>query len=221
LIEYSLFSNMLFLMPILAYASEPPSVNPFAKSTNEQTESIPGCIKLSDDSLHPGMIYLTRDKRLKVYDGQMQREREIQFESIKQIDCIVKKEWVEKEWKFTETTSNEKKFTGQEYPARECEHTITLKDGRTITGYISAIVYLQTQPPSVENDNNSPSSGKNDRKIEKFILYKRQKGEINQTLQSLIYVKSVKLGEVAFQDGLQESGKKTKPKLKQNDPLLP
>ena len=111
----------------------------------ERDDAVPGYIELSDGSIHPGMIYLTRDKRLQIYDEEMQRQREVPLQAVKQIDCTVKKEWMEKEWKFKETTSDEKLYTGRSYPAREYLHTITLNDGRTITGPLSAIVYVQ--PP--------------------------------------------------------------------------
>ena len=89
------------------------------------------------------MIYLTRDKRLKIYDEQLQRQREVPLQAVKEIECKVKKEWMEKEWKFKETTSDEKIYTGRSYPAREYLHTITLRDGRTITGPLAAIVYVR------------------------------------------------------------------------------
>ena len=92
------------------------------------------------------MIYLTRDKRLKIYDDRLQRQREVPLQAVKQIECKVKKEWMEKEWKFKETTSDEKILTGRSYPAREYLHTITLGDGRTITGPMAAIVYVRRSP---------------------------------------------------------------------------
>ena len=91
----------------------------------------------------PGLISLTRDMRLKIYDEKLQRQREIPLRAVKEIACNVKKEWMEREWRFKETTSNEKVYTGRSYPVREYLHTITLTDGRKITGPLSAIVYLR------------------------------------------------------------------------------
>ncbi len=121
---------------------------------------MPGCIELSDGSIHPGLIYLTRDKRLKIYDEQLQRQREIPLRVVKQIDCAVKKEWMEREWKYKETTSDEKMYTGRSYPAREYLHTITLRDGRTITGPLAEIVYVQPQ------DDSSKTTGEGTRRTE-------------------------------------------------------
>ena len=52
-------------------AAEPPALNPFGSAAAEQRDdAVPGCLELSDGSLRPGLIYLTRDKRLKIYDEQ-------------------------------------------------------------------------------------------------------------------------------------------------------
>ena len=93
---------------------------------SEREDAVPGYVELSDGSIHPGMIYLTRDKRLQIYDEKLQRQREVPLQAVKQIDCSVKREWMEKEWRFKETTSDEKIYTGRSYPAREYLHTITL-----------------------------------------------------------------------------------------------
>ena len=76
--------------------------------------------------------------------------------SVTQIDCAVKKEWMEREWKYKETTSDEKMYTGRSYPAREYLHTITLRDGRTITGPLAEIVYVQPQDDSSKTTREGP-----------------------------------------------------------------
>ncbi len=171
-------------------AGEPPAINPFGPAASqgqpERDDAVPGCLELSDGSLHPGMIYLTRDKRLKIYDERRQRQREVPLRVVKRIDCKVKKEWMEKEWKFKETTSDEKILTGRSYPAREYLHTITLRGGRTITGPLSAIVYVRPAPQQ---------------QAERFLLNKRNKGEVGTKLKSLVYVKRIKFGEDALQEG--------------------
>ena len=49
---------------------------------------------------------------------------------------------------------------------------------------------------------------------ERFILYKRDKGEIGTELKSLVYVKSVRLGEEALRQGQQQAAGKTAPPAK-------
>ena len=112
-------------------AAEPPTIDPFGPPTSEgqartrrRRARLPRTLRRLGPS---GMIYLTRDKRLKIYDERLQRQREVPLQAVKQIECKVKKEWMEKEWKFKETTSDEKIFTGRSYPTREYLHTITLR----------------------------------------------------------------------------------------------
>ncbi len=177
-------------------ADEPPAINPFGQAPSQREDAVPGCIELSNGSLHAGLIYLTRDKRLQIYDEKLQRQREVPLQAVKQIDCTIKKEWREREWKFKETTSDEKMYTGRYYPAREYLHTITLKDGRTITGSLSAIVYVQPQ-----RSLNQPDDQQADQEPVRFLLNKRNKGEVGQELKYLVYVKRIKLGKEAVEKG--------------------
>ena len=147
---------------------------------------MPGYVELSNGVIRPGWLYLTREKRLKIYDETVQRQREIPWAAVERIECEVKTEWMEREWKFKETASDEKIYTGRKYPAREYIHTITLRGGRTITGPLAEIVYLQSSP---------------EQEAESFLLNKRNKGEPGQPLKSLIYVKQIKLGKEAFEEG--------------------
>jgi hypothetical protein len=182
-------------------AQELPPVNPFASPTAQREDAVPGYIELSDGSIHPGQIYLTRDKRLKIADEQSERQREVPLSSVKQIDCTIKKEWLEKEWKFKELAKDEKMFTGRSYPVREYEHTITLNDGRTISGGLSEIVYVQP----IDNKSAKSGASRPEIKAEQFILNKRNKGEIGEDLHSLVYVKSIKLGKEAFEEGMKKA----------------
>jgi hypothetical protein len=195
-------------------ADEPPTLNPFGPRDSEQRDdAVPGCIELSDGSFHPGLIYLTRDKRLKIYDDKLQRQREVPLAAVKEIQCKVKKEWLEKEWKFKETTNDQKLYTGYSYPTREYLHTITLRDGRTITGPLSAIVYVEPPryaPARPNEDSKQPEA-------ERFLLNKRNKGSRGQDLKSLVYVKRITLGKEAFEEGRKKQAGQhddAKPKTK-------
>jgi len=179
-------------------AAEPPAVNPFRSAPAERADAVPGCVELSDGSFHPGMIYLTRDKRLMIYDEKLERQREVPLSAVRQIECKVQKEWMEKEWKFKEAASDEKMYTGRSYPAREYLHTLTLGDGRTITGPLSAIVYVQ--PPRRD-----PASTVERGPPEQFLLNKRDKGEIGKDLKSLVYVRQIRLGQEALPEGMKKS----------------
>jgi hypothetical protein len=132
---------------------------------------------LSDGSEHAGRIFLTRELRLKILDERSRRFREVPLEAIRRLDCEPRREWVEKEWRFRANASDEKVYTGRTYPARDYVHTITLRDGRTIRGPLSAIVYVDGQ----------------DGAVERFLLHQRDKGEPGTDLESLRYVRSIRL----------------------------
>ena len=196
-----------------AAAGEPAAVNPFGSPAERREDAMPGYVELSDGSVHPGLIYLTRDKRLQVSDEQMQRQREVPLRAVKQIACQVKKEWMEKEWRFKETTSDEKMYTGRSYPAREYTHTITLRDGRTIEGGLSGIIYVQPQADARAE----PGAYRAQVEPERYLLHKRDKGEIGTQLKSLLYVKLVKLGEEALQEGQQKAARQ-QAKIRPSEP---
>jgi hypothetical protein len=197
---------VLWMGALVGLAGEPAALNPFGPVQSERDDAVPGYIELSNGAIRPGMIYLTRDKRLQLYDSKMERQREIPLRAVKKIECTVKREWMEKEWRFKQTTSDEKHYTGREYPAREYLHTITLKDNRTITGPLAAIVYVQpVQSASAESDERRPPA-----EPEHFLLAKRNKGEPGQYMKSLVYVKRIKLGKEALEEVSKKERTKTK-----------
>ena len=193
----------LSLSAASAVASESQAINPFGPVKQDRDDAVPGYLELSDGSIHVGNIYMTRDKRLKLYDESLQRQREIPLRVVREIECTVQKEWMEKEWKFKELALDEKMVTGRVYPSREYVHTVTLQDGRTISGPLAEIIYVQpfTQSPA------GPTAYRPDVQPQRFFLHKRDKGEIGTTLKSLKYVKRIKLGEEAVEEGKKKAAR--------------
>ena len=175
--------------------SEPPALNPFGSAAERvksprRGDAVPGFLETSDGKAHPGQITLTRDARLKIFDEQQKKHREIPLKAIKRIDCSVLKEWVEEEWRFKENASDEKYFTGRTYPAREYTHKITLQNGQKIEGTLSGIVYVRAEP--AENPT-------------RYLLHKRDKGEPGTDLRSLVYVRTIQLGPKALEEGKRKA----------------
>jgi hypothetical protein len=173
-----------------AQTDDPPPINPFGPAKTTIEDAVPGYLELSNGKVHPGQVFLTRDVKLIVLDNKSGAHREIPLRVIQRMDCKILKEWQEKEWRFKESANDEKVYTGRSYPVREYEHVITLNGGRQIVGGVSGIVYVQ---------------GK---KKERFLLHKRQKGDVGAGLGSLIYVRAIRLGESAPQEGQQKAAKK-------------
>ncbi len=198
-------------------AGEPPAINPFERPAAEEQAKdagLPGGVELSDGLVLPGLISLTRDARLRIYDEKLERQREIPLRVVKEISCQVKKEWMERQWRFKETASNEKVYTGRSYPVREYLHTITLTDGRKITGPLSAIVYVRprSDEKSPSGKNSDPSARGKEPEVQQLVLHKRDKGDIGQELKSLVYVKRIRLGQEAFEEAKKKKKKETKEK---------
>lgn len=192
---------ILILTCTVLHAADPPTINPFGPKPTVREDALPGYVEMSDGRVHVGQIYLTRDKRLEIHDRQLQRQREVPLRAVEQIECRIVREWIEKEWKFEEPGNPRKIYSGRTYPVREYLHRITLHDGRTITGPLSALVYIQ---PSVSTPQSS-GSNRTQTKAERFLLNKRSKGAFGEKLESLIYVKLIKLGEEALAEGKKKA----------------
>jgi len=185
--------GILVFLPLLeCFGREPATINPFGPSGLEREDAVPGCLELSDGRVHWGRLYLTRDGRLKIFDEKKEQHREVPLQVIQRIDCKIHKEWIEKEWRFKENANDEKYFTGHTYPAREYLHTITLRDGRTIHGPLSGTVYLQADSAD---------------EAERYVLRKRDKGPLDTELHSLLYVRSIRIGEKAMEAAKKQSTK--------------
>jgi hypothetical protein len=203
-LRIGLLGGLLFLVVANASraADEPPALNPFGPPPKtgivQREDAIPGYIELSNGAVYYGRLYITRDKRLQVNDEKLARQRMIPLEAVKQIDCKVVREWVEREWRFKEMANDEKVYTGRSYPSREYEHTLTLKDDRKVVGSVSGIFYLLPGDYAAK-----PGTPVPEVQPERFTLHKRDKGQMGDNLSSLLWVKTIKLGEEAFKEGKQ------------------
>ena len=96
-------------------------------------------------------------------------------------------------------------YTGKSYPARIYQHTLTLRDGRTLTGELAEIFYVQP----LADASSGPLGDTSRADARRFMINKRNKGENGKDLKSLKYVKVIKLGKEAYEEGLAKaSGKK-------------
>lgn len=180
-----------------------PALNPFGQVKRDRDDAVPGYVEMSDGRVYAGDIYMTRDKRLKIYDEKMERQRELPLQKVKQIECKILKEWMEKEWRFKELALDKKYYTGRSYPSREYTHTFTLFDDRTITAQCAEILYVQPYGRAPDK----PLDASPDAEPRRVLLHKRDKGEIGTDLKSLVYVKLVKLGKEAYEEGKEKAAR--------------
>lgn len=208
-----------------AATQEPP--NPFGTVQTVREDARAGRLELSDGRKISGQVYLTRGQMLRIYDGQLERLREVPLRVVSRIECQVEKEWDEREWRFRENANDAKVYTGRTYPARIYRHTITLQGGASITGPLSALVYVipervvdpgsesagrasdgtprvddkpAAEAESPANPFGTPAAGARPAKPLKFLLHKRDKGEPGTQLEELVYVKRIVFDESAEGD---------------------
>jgi predicted secreted acid phosphatase len=125
-----------------------------------------------------GMMSHTQRKPVRIWVEEQKQYKDIPFALIRSIDAQVIWERQEKEWHFKESGSDIKEYSGKEYPARDTQYQITLKNRKVITGAVDEPIYLATKDGNVT-----------------FILHKRDKGELGQTLDELVYVKHVEFDD--------------------------
>ena len=140
---YALAGLLSAFGTLVAAAGEPPALNPFGQVKTGREDAIPGYVEMSDGRILVGNIYMTRDKRVRIYDEKTERQRELPLRVISQIQAKLVKEGIEKEWRFKELALDEKLYTGRKYPWRQYIHTVTLKDGKTVTGELNEFFFVQ------------------------------------------------------------------------------
>jgi len=156
--------------------SEIPATLPSVLHSGDRNsdESRQGVIALSDGRKLAGRISTTLRQPLRVWDAEDKQYQDIPFSLIKSITAKVVWERDEPEWKFKESGSDVKEYSGKTYPARLTDYVVAEDDGTIVTGGVAAPLYLDAD---------------GERKI--FILHKRDKGEVGQRLGELVYVRQV------------------------------
>jgi len=184
--SFSLIALTFLVTAGWSVAGEPP--NPFGTTAPQRTDAVTGTVELSNGKRIHGQIYLTRGHFLRLFDSEKERFRDVPLRVVKEIHCIVEKEWDEKEWRFKENANDEKVFTGRTYPSRIYVHEIKLQRSGEIRGPLNAVVYVVPDKPA-------EGSAPGPRKPLRFLLHKRDKGPFGMALKDLIYVKRIVIGD--------------------------
>jgi hypothetical protein len=199
---YVLASLLSAFGAVVASAAEPPALNPFGQVKTGREDAIPGYIEMSDGRILVGNIYMTRDKRVKIYDEKAERQRELPLRVITQIQAKMVKEGIEREWRFKELALDEKLYTGRKYPWRQYIHTVTLKDGKTITGELAEVFFVQ---PIVFDADGPLANRPNDAEPVRVVVHMKDKGDFGAELKSMKYVKLIRLGKEALEEGRRKA----------------
>jgi hypothetical protein len=156
-------------------ASDTPAVSPLVAKGLTDPDQRHGTITLSDGTKITGTIATTAGKPLRTWDEQAAEYRDMPMRLVKSIKAQVLWERDEDEWRFKESGSDIKIDTGKTYPSRETTYIITTTDGKTIKGSIVAPLYTRSDQGDEQT----------------YILHKRDKGNVGQTLKDLVYVLEV------------------------------
>ena len=146
--------------------------------------ALPGVIELSDGTVLAGMMWAAGDEPLAVYVEAEQRWRRVPLAAALSITAVVVAERMEDVWRWRATGSPERVYTGEQYPFRRLEWTITLADGSEITGVIKGqAIYVSALA--------GPGGTR--------VLAERTKGEVGQSLDDLIHVQRIIISRDAME----------------------
>jgi hypothetical protein len=175
---------LLLVGPLLAArggedpGEEPP--NPFAAERPKRRDAVPGKLVRSDGKVHRGRIYLTRDKRLELYCDSEKKWHNLRLRDLESLEWKVEFEKEEREWRWKESGSDVKVYTGRKKVDRRYKTVVVKKGGTRIEGHIrGTVIYVQP--------------GKGGRK--KFFLYWNHPSDFDQKPEDLVHVKEVRFGE--------------------------
>jgi len=167
-----------------------PPASPLAPAGAPARQARPATVVFSDGTKRAGQVWLTPGKRLKIFERAQEGYREFALADVVRIDVDPEKEVMERVWRWKEHASDEKFYTGEAYPWREYVTTLTVRDrkGRpkTVVGDMTALLYLQEDPKQEEPKREGP-----EKKPVRLIVHRRDKGEVGQNLQDLVYVTAV------------------------------
>lgn len=153
-----------------APATQPAS--PFGSAQADEARA--GTMLLSNGEKIYGLIAHTARKPVRIWVAEQSEFKDVPFALIRSFEAKVIWERDEQEWHFKESGSDIKEYSGKTYPARMTEYVVTLEDGTSITGGVVEPLYLSTRDGPVT-----------------FALHKRDKGEVGQSLDQVVYVKRV------------------------------
>ncbi len=133
-------------------------------------------VTLSNGERHEGAFSLTEGRALEIFDVQKSKRIRVEPAEIARVSVAVEEEKLEQAWMFKEESDHTKIKLTWKYPLRKLVTEVTLVSGETLKGRTTAVFYLEKE---------------DDRR--RFLLQADQKGEKNQALADLLYVKEVVL----------------------------
>ncbi|MBN1343064.1 MAG: hypothetical protein JXQ73_10315 [Phycisphaerae bacterium] len=183
--------------------------SPFGKTKSRPPHALPGVVIYSNGTKVPGYIWTPSGKEWRIYERAGKQFRDVPFDVVKRIDGIVEWQRMEDDWRWKEGGMDVKVFTGKKYPNRMTYFSFTLLDDRKIVGTIAQMLFVELAGH-----------------VTRATLHKRQQGRIDQTLETMPYIKTVLFDAQAMRDAVEEittsrptSRQAPEPNLKQKQTL--
>lgn len=134
-----------------------------------------GTLTLSDGTAHTGEVSLTKGKKIDLFVVEQKKRYSVELAEVVDITTEVEKESLEHPWHFVEESRHEKVYLPETYPLRKYLLHVKLASGPTLVGHVTATpIYVRVDDENL-----------------RYLLLADQKGEVNESLTDLVYVKSV------------------------------
>jgi hypothetical protein len=159
----------------------------------------PGAVTLSNGVTLSGKVWTTPGRPLRVWVEEEKVYRDIDWGLLKRIDVHVLAEAMEEDWRWLKEGSDEKVYSGKKYPNVSLAYKFTLLNDQVIEGTIVAPIYAE--------------DGGKERTL---ALYKTYKGNLDETLKDLVYIKTVTLDGPATQGAATRGPTTTKLPMLEN-----
>ena len=199
----------------MTFASEAGSASPAgrdlfgtrggAKKPALENAPVPATVTWSAGRKETGKLSFTSGVPLKVYDLEKKEWVDVELGDLASLTAAPRAEKMDREWRWKDYGDDEKVYTGRERPRRWLDHELLLKDGARMKVHVKGtVMYFDTVPETVK-----PKTGKKgaDKKLSKqaeikpqpvrrrLIIRQYSRGNWGDTLESLVYVKRIEVGE--------------------------
>jgi hypothetical protein len=193
-----------------------------AKKSARENAPVSATVTWSDGRRETGKLSFTPGVPLTVYDLEGKEWVDVELADLAGLVAVPREEKIDREWRWKDYGNDEKVYTGRERPRRWLDHDLALKDGEKMKVHVKGtVVYFDTvpEPGKPKKPKAGVASAEPDAKLKqkakpvrrRLIIRQYDRGNWGDTLKSLVYVKSIVVGEPGEPGEPGESGKAHKP----------
>ena len=152
------------------------SLVPGATAAEAPQRARPGTLILNNGTTIKGLVWTTRETPLRIYQDATKTYRDIDLALVQKLEVVVDEALMEDDWRWLKEGSDQKVFSGKKYPNVTLHYKVTLANGQIVEGPVVAPLFITDA-----------------QRVRAFILFKKHKGELSQTLKDLVYIRSLTL----------------------------